>query len=281
MPDVQLIDDDTSGPDNRGGEPTFSVRSATTNASGKASITHTVSLQPGNNYRAGASVLQDAIYQADQATADAPHAGGASFSGYSVPLVWSEMLTVWRKLHVETDSMVRPTFAQNTFTMDWNDPEEGDVATQVRFDVDDPWYNPFQTNDEQFTSGYVELQDSNETLVLVARVVAYGNFEAGDDWVLINLPDCGGGQSGLACLEGIEEGTAILSDDDLSIEATFATKVWGCDDVYAGGGTALVAPDLNALELRYHPAYIDPVHETTVSGTGGLTTFLRACSTIT
>ena len=51
-------------------------------------------------------------------------------------------------------------------------------------------------------------------------------------------------------------------------------KTWGCDDVYANG-PALLPPDLNALELRYHPAYIDPVHEMAVSATGGLKTFLR------
>lgn len=44
---------------------------------------------------------------------------------------------------------------------------------------------------------------------------------------------------------------------------------------FTGGGTALTPPDLSALELRFHPAYIHPVHETAVSGVGGITTFLR------
>ena len=79
----------------------------------------------------------------------------------------------------------------------------------------------------------------------------------------------------MACLGGVEEGTAVLSDDDLSVEATFAAKVWGCDDVYAGAGTALTPPDLSAMQLRYHPAYIEPVHETAHSATGGITAFLR------
>lgn len=48
-----------------------------------------------------------------QATADALStridngklAANGDFSGYKVPVVWSPMLTVWRKLHVEVDSM--------------------------------------------------------------------------------------------------------------------------------------------------------------------------------
>ena len=67
--------------------------------------TFTVSMQPGNNYRAGASCLQDAINQANQTIADALNAQGGQCAGYTVPLEWSRMLTVWRKLWVEADSM--------------------------------------------------------------------------------------------------------------------------------------------------------------------------------
>jgi len=116
MPDVQLIDGDFAGPDNRGAEPLALPwgASAQTDEDGKARVTFEVSTQPGNNYRAGASVLQDAVNQATQAQADALSVttdGAGAFvkngdwSGYSVPLHWSQMLTVWRKLHVEFDSM--------------------------------------------------------------------------------------------------------------------------------------------------------------------------------
>ena len=124
---VSLIDNDMAGQDNRGGDHTFTMEPATTNANGQASITLEVSMQPGDNYRAAASCLQDAVDdQVDQADADllgvttgsgGQYVANGAFSGYKVPVVWSKMLTVWRKLHVETDSMVRPTFLQNTFTM--------------------------------------------------------------------------------------------------------------------------------------------------------------------
>jgi hypothetical protein len=70
-------------------------------------------MQPGNNYRAGASVISHAPTQADQTKADAVNSDpeGGNFSGYKVPLTWSPMLTVWRKLTLEVDSMERESEA--------------------------------------------------------------------------------------------------------------------------------------------------------------------------
>jgi len=72
-------------------------------------VTFTISMQPGDNYRAAASVLVNAPLQVGQADADALNGAedsSRSWSGYKVPVVWSEMLTVWRKLHVETVSPI-------------------------------------------------------------------------------------------------------------------------------------------------------------------------------
>ena len=119
MPDVHLIDADASGPDNRGTDPAPGTYTGTTDDAGKTRVTITVSMQPGNNYRAGASVLQDAIDQppAGQTMQQVAGAPGPTFtSGYSVPLVWSPMLTVWRKLWVERDTMaapIRPAFRRS------------------------------------------------------------------------------------------------------------------------------------------------------------------------
>ncbi len=114
---MAIVDGNTTGPDNRpsgGSDPAVGSHQGVTNADGEATVLITVSMQPGNNYRAGASVLQDALTQATQADADALNSmpGGGNWSGYSVPLFWSEMLTVWRKLHVETDSMARPDISE-------------------------------------------------------------------------------------------------------------------------------------------------------------------------
>lgn len=73
MPDVQWIDNDFVGSDNRGAEAVTLpwTASGVTGAEGRATVAFSVSMQPGNNYRAGASVLQDAINQATQPMADA------------------------------------------------------------------------------------------------------------------------------------------------------------------------------------------------------------------
>ncbi len=78
----------------------------------------TVCTQPGNNYRAAASCIDDVFGgsdpQVDQTDADAKqydHSPG--WSGYQVPAVWSKMLTVWRKLTLEVDSMGAESQAYN------------------------------------------------------------------------------------------------------------------------------------------------------------------------
>ena len=286
MPVLGLIDSTpTSGPDNRpppGEQPwtATAVTGANGQPSGKARVTFTVSMQPGNNYRAGGSVNSDAPSQADQPKADAADdefvGKPGDFAEYKVPLTWSPMLTVWRKLHVETDTMVRPTFTQNTFTMPWNEPRQGTGSSYVLFDVDDPFSNPFQTNNGQFTNGYVEILRADGTRLLVAKVLDYTNSAAGDDVTLI-APDCGNGQIGINCFTGVTPGDAIFSDDDLSDPVLFSAKVWGCDDTYTGGAntSALSPPDLGALQSQYRPAYIDPSHDQTINTTGGVSIFLR------
>ena len=120
------------------------------------------------------------------------------------------MLTVWRKLHVETDTMVRPTFVQNTYMMNWSTPRTGPTPTQVLFDVDVSVGGSFQSDDDQFRNGYVELQNPAGVTFLVAHVLQYESFDPLDT-VWINLPDCGNGLSGLACLGGVTTGSGIIS----------------------------------------------------------------------
>jgi len=121
---VDLVDGDTSGPDNRPTPESPRFYSVPSDADGRASLTLTVSMQPGNNYRAAASVIREAVEtQIDQSDADGlgfrgtpPQAtANGGFAGYQVPVVWSQMLTVWRKLHVEVDSMAAANYT-NTQT---------------------------------------------------------------------------------------------------------------------------------------------------------------------
>jgi hypothetical protein len=120
IPNVSILDPDnpTTGPDNRGAEGVALpwTTSKATEANGKARVQFTVSMQPGDNYRAGASVLSDAPAQADQTDADAADdefvGKPGDFAEYKVPLTWSPMLTVWRKLWVERDTMQAPSSSE-------------------------------------------------------------------------------------------------------------------------------------------------------------------------
>jgi len=268
---VGLIDSNTSGPDNRPTPEPPRFYSVPSDENGQASITVTVTMQPGNNYRAAASVIREAVQtQIDQGKADALSVytkdgksyPNGSFAGYKVPVVWSPMLTVWRKLHVETDSMVRPTFVQNTWLKSWGNPTPPLTEPYVGL-PSPPWYE-IQVADPvggsktgQFNGGFIELNST-----LRSRVFEYYS-SAGDDEVIVQFANGLGGTTGGVC---------VFGDDDLADEPTFAAGVYGCDDGYATG-SVLNSPDLSVVQLRYYPAYIDPVHEEDVSGTGGLSSF--------
>jgi len=92
----------TAGPDNKGTGAGFEGQTTTnadTNAQGVAKPIMTVSMQPGDNFRVAASCNATVLAHVTQAEADSGNA--------SKPKVVkiTEMLTVWRKLHVELDSM--------------------------------------------------------------------------------------------------------------------------------------------------------------------------------
>jgi hypothetical protein len=270
LPDVSLIDVDASGPDNRGTAGGLTQATVPTDANGKAVTTFNVSLQPGDNFRAGASVTQAALDGVTQTQADDKTPPSH--------VHFTDMLTVWRKLHVETDTMVRPTFVQNTWIMDWNSPRQGPASTQVVVKVDDPPTDGSQTDDQQFTRGFAELQTAPGVPILTASIVDYKTYEGlgqVDDEITVNITGCGGGMQGLACLGGITNGKVLVCDDDISVPATFSAKVWGCDDSYASPVGSLAPPDLSLLVDRYKPAYVEPVQDAQASAVQGLTIFLR------
>jgi len=168
MPNVSLIDGDTDGPDNRGTEAVALPWTATdvTDESGKATVTFTVSMQPGNNYRAGASVLSDAVAvaQATQWSADrinnwAPASPG-DFSGYSVPLVWSQMLTVWRKLHVEFDSMTTEPGTTPEREPDWQSVYISSAVSGTTSTTLQLGWTPQGASNHQYEGGHILMNAS-------------------------------------------------------------------------------------------------------------------------
>jgi hypothetical protein len=97
----------TSPPDNNGTSPdgAFTI-TANTDANGRVSTNFHVSMQPGDNFRVVASPL--ANFPGDCVAANTNDPGALWFSGGTneIPAnCTSPMLTVWRRLHVEVDSM--------------------------------------------------------------------------------------------------------------------------------------------------------------------------------
>ncbi len=259
------VDADLDGSDNRGAAGTLDLTQGQTAGDGSFWSAFTVAHQPGDNHRVAGTLKQSALNMLNNN--NVPPSGtdpGTQDQVALFPGRLSPLLTVWRKLHVETDSMVRPSFTQNTWTTTWSEPT-APVTEPYAGLPSPPWYEIKASDpsggsaNAQFNNGFMELNGT-----LLSRVFDYFST-AGDDEVIVQLP---GGIGGLTA------GASILSDDDLSVEATFGAKVWGCDNAYASGST-LLPPDVSALSLRYHPAYIEPVHEGAVSATGGVATFLQ------
>jgi hypothetical protein len=124
---VTAVDNDFAGPDNRGADSAPGFYQAITDGNGEARVPITLSMQPGNNYRASASLIQEALDQntlidgtpvdpqqnADSLSSYFQSGTGryqpwGDFDGYRVPVVWSRMLTVWRHLWIERDTMAAP-----------------------------------------------------------------------------------------------------------------------------------------------------------------------------
>ena len=104
------------GQDNRGGQGIFvasgsATHQVTLNESGEATLTFKVGMKAGDNYRVCAQLLQSnqlsTLQETDSTAAGYVSADDKPVNGLSAGTA-SPMLTVWRKLHVENDSMSEP-----------------------------------------------------------------------------------------------------------------------------------------------------------------------------
>jgi len=118
-----------SGGDNRGlySEGTMNPSNgiAITDSNGEATVDFTVSMQPGNNFRVVSTCMANSmgLHLSTSNTYTVKHIflGNLPVNGYAM----TDMLTVWRKLHVEVDSMGAEP--ENT-AFDADDLLRGDVA---------------------------------------------------------------------------------------------------------------------------------------------------------
>lgn len=181
MHNVAVIDNDAAGPDNRltSGtvDPAVVLGSETTNGSGVARMTVIMSIQPGNNYRGGASAMVDGVGDdiVTQADADANQP--------PPPVMFSEMLTVWRQVWLELDSMASGTDINYSGEMYWrtnNSPHPGDgSANLIVPDIND---------DGRFEGGTLTFPSSGRVYTLIDNTEKF----IYDDYVtstLININD--------------------------------------------------------------------------------------------
>lgn len=187
-----------SGSDNRGGDGSLSPSHDTTDASGEAEVTFTVSMQPGDNFKIAASCWQAKLNSMTQAQADAddpPHC--VKLSG---------MLTVWRKLHVDLDSMGQIT--GNEVTGDVNDVEHLTEVTRLTLS-DFP--DNFEDEDhfKRITPGYpkgrIRLTKNGNSTGWITVLDDYMSGDNGDEAIDVALDED---------LSDYDGGTFELQDDD-------------------------------------------------------------------
>jgi len=215
-------------------------------AQGAAFVPFRVAHQPGDNHRVAGTMkfpaltlLNDNNVPPSGTAALAPHTSEVSkFIGDLTPL-----LTIWRELHVETDTMLRPTYAQNTVTTFWNDPVLNPLLT---LDVGD------QDDNDNFTNGWIRIKATGFPDI-VTRIIQF-NHSPLDDVIQTSVTAAAWGARP-------NSGQCEFSDDDLSDEQLFTAASVG-SDIGIGLPPAgnLPIPDLALMESRYAHAYILPVH---------------------
>ena len=198
------------------------LTSATTNADGEASLEFTVSTQPGDNFRVFASLCE-----ADLRMPEINHDKMESLQNLPNGVTYSKMLTVWRKLWIERDSMGEvattgpeqnyfPTRATeyevfapsnpytivtfnggfyNAYGVDWREPNHFRFGTMAE-PLSSSWsYRTVNSGDPDGTPpGWVKI---SEDMTLPGNpVVPFDCTLYDDDWdrntgdYHVTLPDC-------------------------------------------------------------------------------------------
>jgi hypothetical protein len=227
-----IDDNDSGGPtggDNKGSGESLSAAWATTNASGEATVTFTVSMQPGDNFKIAAAVCQDHIDEVNQSDVD-----GGTLPGC---VVMSEMLTVWRKLWIERDSMnavattgVEKDLTSSTITaLDATSYNSGSGITTLDVDdLDNYWDGANRLNGGKLAVG-------------------------GNEYTIVDMYNTTGDET--LDVQGDPYGDGVGENDGCNLY----------DDDYSGSGIfQIVLPLRQALvgqdRLAYQRAYIDPVN---------------------
>lgn len=240
--------DDNRGRVNGSSAGQLNVISAPTNSNGIATVEFTVTMQPGDNFAVAASTDQN---QLNNITVDGTELRDGSGNALPVesgtlgdPAVRTQMLTVWRRLHIEVDSMgiVQNNFVNGTFagSATFNSSTPQTISINGTLDAG------------QFENGRLVVGTRS------FRVIA--NTTSSITLALPNNP---------TKPFSITSGSAftVYDDDDFNDNAP---KVGGSNFALLNGdnGEDIPPPDLshvqasdNAPDNLFAPAYIRPVYD--------------------
>lgn len=172
----------SSGNDNRAGTVGMTAN-LITNANGEAVLYYTISSQPGDNYRAAAVLSSLPITSGTVARQllDSVTIDGIGFSSSSgdvqyatstnsspATLVGSPMLTVWRRLHIERDSMgiVTNNRVSGSF---YRVQDYGEISGLWAFDLE-AGSTPLTPN--RFAGGHLVFQETSTSTPRIFTVVS-------------------------------------------------------------------------------------------------------------
>ena len=224
------------GNDNRGMPQagTLSVASAQTDASGAAQVELTVTMQPGDNFRVAAVCNSTALGGVVVNGTDLKDSSGNTLPTQRVNV--TDMLTVWRRVHVEMDSMgpVVGNQVAGTIRRARPDTDTGTIQLSIRERLE---LGRFQggliTIDG--LGGFPVYYNTRGTISVASSLIPQGAVLAGRAYVLVDDDDFNGDDLNL--LDG---------DDGENVTAPDTSLMQDSDD-----------PGKNV----FAPAYVRPIYD--------------------
>jgi len=223
-----------AGNDNRGTPQagTLSAASAKTDASGVTQVDLTVTMQPGDNFRIAATCNSNYFSGVVVNGTDLKDGSGSTLPTQRVNV--TDMLTVWRRVHVEVDSMGPVTGNRVTGTIRRARPDAATQLTEIAF------------------RGHLEPSRFKGGLMTIAGIGAGTVFDNTRNTVTIH----GLLQNADAAGRSFE----LVDDDDFNTDDGTALD--------GDTGENLPAPDTtlaqdsdNPTENAFAPAYIRPTYD--------------------
>jgi hypothetical protein len=220
---------------------------ATLDSAGEATVQFMVNQQPGNNYRVAVAIKESDLnsLQVSGPGSGFVTADSSAVSGFNGAL--TPMLTVWRKLHIEVDSMAAPTAEKES-------PDRV-LATGDHWDWD---ASSGMNRPRLYLAGSLpEGNNFYERGLLKAGGAEYRIFESGTNWVSL--------ASGPTSFpSGFVGAVEILDDDDRGLAGVplphMTVITQGVKDIYKRAYIDIVPRSTNPTTSIPFKQYTSVVH---------------------